>query len=478
MAGSTHDWPIRNRTARQEMLAREKQAGRKVQFGNGYPRPLNDRLALIYVPSAVAGRAGSWRVRRRPVGGGSYRFTTLGRADDLAGVEADAENVFTFDQAEAAARAWALADAIEEAREARRGGPTVGDAVRAYIARRKVAHPEGGDAEYGLTHHVLSAPLAEVELANLGRDALHEWSENLVAGGKVANAERARAAKANRAAVVTPLAASTKARIFNDLKAALREAGEAKRLPEGYFGEVRRGLKRPDGIGNGREPQTLETSKIQEIVAASEEEGQDFADLVYLLAVTGLRFSQVKKLRIADIDFRNDAIDASRSDKGKKNKEGVARTPLAPDVMARVKRIAGNRDGAEPLLLRDRWERATGVAWQPAGRKPWREAGEMTVQWYRTLARVGLPETYTPYALRHSSIVRQLEAGVPARAVAIAHDTSIRMMEVTYARAMSRESDNILRRAALSFAPSAPQPPEPRQHGSKGGVVLPMRKRA
>jgi hypothetical protein len=41
------------------------------------------------------------------------------------------------------------------------------------------------------------------------------------------------------------------------------------------------------------------------------------------------------------------------------------------------------------------------------------------------------------YALRHSSIVRQLLAGVPVRIVAAGHDTSVKMIEHTYSRKRS-----------------------------------------
>ena len=35
----------------------------------------------------------------------------------------------------------------------------------------------------------------------------------------------------------------------------------------------------------------------------------------------------------------------------------------------------------------------------------------------------------TAYALRHSSIIRALLAGVPVRVVAVNHDTSVTMLE-------------------------------------------------
>ena len=65
-------------------------------------------------------------------------------------------------------------------------------------------------------------------------------------------------------------------------------------------------------------------------------------------------------------------------------------------------------------------------------------------------ARAGLdPSEVTIYALRHSNIVRQLLAGVPARVVAVNHDTSIAMLERTYSRYIGDHADALARRALL-----------------------------
>lgn len=55
----------------------------------------------------------------------------------------------------------------------------------------------------------------------------------------------------------------------------------------------------------------------------------------------------------------------------------------------------------------------------------------------------------TFYALRHSNIVRALMAGVPVRLVAVAHDTSIPMIERSYSRYIGDHADAVLRRAQL-----------------------------
>src|SRR6516165_136846 len=56
-------------------------------------------------------------------------------------------------------------------------------------------------------------------------------------------------------------------------------------------------------------------------------------------------------------------------------------------------------------------------------------------------------------ALRHSSIVRQLLAGVPVRIVAAGHDTSVAMIERNYSRYITDHADALVRGAMLDLTP-------------------------
>ncbi|MBV5324558.1 MAG: hypothetical protein J0626_04420, partial [Rhodospirillaceae bacterium] len=57
----------------------------------------------------------------------------------------------------------------------------------------------------------------------------------------------------------------------------------------------------------------------------------------------------------------------------------------------------------------------------------------------------------TMYALRHSSIVRQIMQGVPLRVVAALHDTSVPMIERNYSRHIAGQSDAVVRAALPSI---------------------------
>jgi hypothetical protein len=58
------------------------------------------------------------------------------------------------------------------------------------------------------------------------------------------------------------------------------------------------------------------------------------------------------------------------------------------------------------------------------------------------------------YCLRHSAIVRALLAGVPARLVAANADTSLMMLECTYARFISHHGEDVARRGLLASVPA------------------------
>src|SRR6185437_2926823 len=58
----------------------------------------------------------------------------------------------------------------------------------------------------------------------------------------------------------------------------------------------------------------------------------------------------------------------------------------------------------------------------------------------------------TIYAFRHTSIVRQLLAGVPIRVVAVNHDTSVQMIEKNYSDFIADHSDALSRKALLDLS--------------------------
>jgi hypothetical protein len=112
-----------------------------------------------YRRSTVAGRAGTWLVRRY-LSAGRYETELLAAADDTPDMPADGARVLTFDQSQGAARAWVRQRVAAARAEAERAAAvTVRGAVETYISSRKSRGAKAGrDAELRLAHHVLAAP--------------------------------------------------------------------------------------------------------------------------------------------------------------------------------------------------------------------------------------------------------------------------------------------------------------------------------
>jgi integrase len=187
-----------------------------------------------------------------------------------------------------------------------------------------------------------------------------------------------------------------------------------------------------------------------------------FGLLVEVLAVTGARVSQVARLECQDVQSdRSDArlmMPTSKKGKGVKKVERRP-VPIPPALALKLRRAAGNRPPAAALLVK------------PSG-EPWKKSDhkrpvERALSRLRDKARAEAEkrgadpakvrtelDDVTIYALRHSSIVRQLIAGTPIRVVAAYHDTSVKMIEENYSRYISDHTDALVRKALLDVSPS------------------------
>jgi integrase len=329
--------------------------------------------------------------------------------------------------------------------EARRAGgaedarPTVHTAVTAYIAERRGRSLHGRDAHSRLTKHVLADDaFAATPLGKLTADLIGAWRDRLS----------------------QELSASTVNRLLNDLRAALNAAAvkHRRQLPAHLAAEIRAGTKAAPEAGEARR-QILSDGDVRRIVDeafAIEPEG-DFGRLVLLAAATGARFSQLAALAVADVQAERLRIMVPASKKGRSAKApGRIAVPIGPDVLERLQPALVGRGGHEPLLMH--WiKRQTGPwVWERSGRSAWKSASEADRLWSRTVAAARLPPETVMYALRHSSIVRGLRAGLPVRLVAALHDTSTAMVEKHYAAFIVDATEELARRAVMLLASLAP----------------------
>ncbi|MEI9405890.1 integrase [Mesorhizobium argentiipisi] len=406
-----------------------------------------DAEAHLYYRKGASG--GAWFVRWRNRGtGANYRQVPLGPANDQNDKATD--GLLTFHQAESAARER-VADARAETKAAADGAPiVVRAAVADYIADRdkrdskRKGREVRSDAAWRLGRHVLTAPLADVQLHKLEDADLSGWREGLPAA----------------------LKATTRQRLVNDLKAALNDAyaKNRKRLPGTLPAVIKHGLKaakiEDEAAPVARENQILSDDKIARLLTAAravdadEEWEGDLFRLVLVLAATGARFSQVVRLTVADYQKAEKRLLVPVSRKGRGGKSGALPVPVGDDVLAALLPSVEGREPNEPLLARWRHVQVAGdVRWQRSARGPWQSASELVRPWRAIQAKAELPGVI-PYSMRHSSIVRGIGANLPIRLVAALHDTSVAMIERHYGRWIADGLEELATRAVVPLVPS------------------------
>jgi integrase len=322
----------------------------------------------------------------------------------------------------------------------------VSSAVEDYVKQRQEralqSDPHLGS---GLRKHVLGdAEFASIPLAKLRQHHFDAWRARLPLRGSVSEYDDRRT-----------IGRSTYNRLLNDLRAALNEAFERGRreLPPQLKQEITAGT-RALPIEETARKQILTDAQVTAIVRAacstSADADGDFGRLVALLAATGARFGQLAGLDVADVQLERRRVLVKPSHKGRTRKpKPAASVPLSDGVLELLRPAVEGRAPEEPLLQRWAYRRGKRLEWVKDRRERWTGAHQMDALWTRAVDLAGVPAGTVPYALRHSSIVRALKAGVPLRIVAANHDTSTAMLERHYSRFISEASDEIARLGSL-----------------------------
>ena len=250
-------------------------------------------------------------------------------------------------------------------------------------------------------------------------------------------------------------------RTANGLKAALNLAADHdERIPSRRAWET--GLASIHDAEESRNVILPETA-IRTIIDRSNEQSAEFGLLVETAAVTGARIGQLARLGVEDLqDDRSDPrLMMPSSRKGRGEKKIVRRpVPIPAGLAAKLRNTAKGRTVDAPLLVKPTNKLRNDTSEKNAAAPPlarWKKS-DHSRPFARAVKAAGLdPDEVTIYALRHSSIVRQLLAGVPVRVVAVNHDTSVVMIERTYSRYIGDHADALARKALLdlSEAPSS-----------------------
>jgi integrase len=378
------------RSARLRLAVRKKPYA--VQVGPG--------IHLLYRRNR---KAGTWTVKAS-TGKGSYWTDAFSHADDTEA--ANGGSILDY---------W---QAIDRARILARGNRddkpiTVSAALDQYAADLRARNGDVGNVSRIRAH--LPDTLAAKLLTALAARDLQRFRDSQLAKG-LARDTINRTGRVLKAALT--LAADRDERISNRLAwriglAALPNAGESRNV-------------------------ILADDKVRELIGAAYSLGPEFGLLVEVAAVTGARVSQIAGLEVQDLQDDHTAPRLAMPTSRKGRGRSILRRPVPiPTSLAKLLKAAGARRPADaPLLLK------------PSGDR-WRKSNHAYL-FVRAAALVGLdPAEVTIYALRHSSIVRALLANVPVRIVAVAHDTSVAMIERTYSKHIADFADALSRKALL-----------------------------
>jgi integrase len=347
---------------------------------------------------------GSWSGRKSDGRGGNF-IKVIGPADDFEGIP----GALDFWQAQAKIRELFLGtNGFDHGKLV-----TVAEALAEY--RDDLVARGGETANAARVEHHLSPTLAKKIVAGLSARDFKAFRKELLDKG-LAPASVNRTCKAFAAACA--LAASHDPRIKN--RDAWRVGLAA--LPDAT---TARNVILPDVV-------------VSKVVAVAAQWSDAFQLLVEVLALTGARPIQAKRLTVADLQRDRLMMPSSKKGKGKRRIERRP-VPIPANLAARLRAASKGRAPDEPLLLN-----AEGEPWDKSShRYPMR----------RTAERSGLdPDQVTIYALRHSSITRQLLGGVPVSVVARHHDTSEAMIRKHYADLILDHSDELTRKTLLDLS--------------------------
>ena len=354
--------------------------------------------------------AGTW-IARGADGKGGYWTKAFGHADDHE--DADGNSILTYYQAQ------------DRAKQLVRG---VGGGERPVTVAEALDHYENDlkrrgndDSNSVRVRRSIPRALANKTVSLLTPNDLRHWRDKLIADG---------------------VKASTADRTARMMKAALNLAArDDQRITN--FGAWKTGLSR---LPEEAPPacRIVADDVVAKIVAAAHARGTDLGLFVETAAVTGARPSQLRNLEVGDLQDRDPlhpALAMPSSKKGRRRRITRQSLPIPTALGKALRHYASDRDKTSPLFLRE-----SGAA---------RTENDYAKTWRTIVRELGLDPGTTLYSLRHSSIVRQLLGGVPARVVAAHHDTSLVVLENTYSRYITQHSDAMIRGSLIDLSGAA-----------------------
>ena len=214
-------------------------------------------------------------------------------------------------------------------------------------------------------------------------------------------------------------------------------------LREIFSFSIREGiiLENPaDGIKRARivrkKPSIPDREQFAEIIGLMRREGNDdSADLLELLAYSGMRLNEATSLRWDDVNFKRGVFMVTGGEKGTKNSE-FRQAPLFPAVRSLLERIQSRRPQHKPsdTVL---------------------EIKTCRTAFYRACRVLRFPR-FHHHNLRHFFVSNAVEAGVDFKAIAdwVGHKDGGVLVAQVYGHLRQLHSDEMAKRMVFTAAPA------------------------
>lgn len=294
-------------------------------------------------------KGGSWIARLR-ADDGKQHYEALGAADDA--LDADGRDILTFAQAQERARNFFTRKSEELARGAgEQIGPyTVEDAVRDYFDRREQEKSKGLKKDRAAANLRILPQLGAREVGKLSDEDIRKWHVALANSATTARPKLDGRRKSSPVDASDPEAVrarrSTANRTLTVLKAALNNAfSRARATSDTAWKRVK-----PFREADAAVIHFLREDEVRRLVNAS---NGAFRDLVRAALLTGARYGELIKMRVADFSPEGGTVSIRESKAGKPR-----HVALTDEGRALFETLTVGRGGDDLIFRRD-----DGEAW-------------------------------------------------------------------------------------------------------------------